>query len=190
MFVRKMPSENRSRRLLAALRDSPFTYEPVGASREDLVAAPAGYRLARYETILGRGDAVFERAVHVLGELGNYPASFTRVVRPDRIAPDAVFATVASHPGFVSVHPCRIIYTIDMDRRWGFGFGTLRGHAASGEERFVVTLDPDDGTVRYAVQAFSRPGGRLMRLGAPIVQAYQRRFRRETLVEMRRRTAG
>ena len=188
MFFLANPSDARIHQLLDDRADAPFTYADVGATRQRLRAAPPGYHLDSYKTKLGRGEVVFQRACEVLSELGNYPPSFTRVVRqPGVMRKDLMFATVASHVVFTSVHPCRVIYVIDdyKPRRFGFGFGTLSGHEESGEERFLITLDETDGTVRYEVQAFSRPHGLLTRLGAPVARAYQRRFQRETLQTMR-----
>lgn len=189
MFARKAPDPDRMRTLLNEWQAIPFPYAGVGATQEDLTRAPDGFRLDTYQTPLGRGRATFDRAVQALRELANYPPSFTRVVKPRAIAPGEVFATIASHPGFVSIHPCRIIYVLQEEEeegRFGFGFGTLPGHAVCGEERFRVTLDPSDQTVRYSVQAFSRPGSIWLMLGAPFVRAYQRRFRRETQRAMQR----
>ncbi|MBK6811923.1 MAG: DUF1990 domain-containing protein [Sandaracinaceae bacterium] len=78
---------------------------------------------------------------------------------------------------------CRVIYVAREPSSFAFGFGTLPGHAESGEESFRVTLDDD--VVRYDVQAFSRPHGVLSRLGAPVARSYQLRFQRETLEWMR-----
>ena len=38
--------------------------------------------------------------------------------------------------------PCRVVYVVDEPDRRGFAYGTLPGHAESGEERFVVRYDP------------------------------------------------
>jgi uncharacterized protein (UPF0548 family) len=145
--------------------------------------------LDRYGVELGRGRAVFDRARAALSRIENYPRSFTRIVhRPMKLEPGVQFATVASHMGFYSVHPCRVLYVIDEPSRFGVGFGALPGHAECGEERFVVTLE--DEVVRYDVQAFSRPHTLLARLGAPVTRAYQRRFQRETVETMRRASAA
>ncbi len=129
---------------------------------------------------------MFDRCCVALGNLANYPSSFMRIVRhPEEISEGSLFAPLVTHFGFVSVHPCRVIYTVREADCYGFGFGTLPGHAESGEERFLIRLDGD--VVHYEVQAFSRPVGALPRLGAPIVRCFQRRFQRETVQAMRDR---
>ncbi len=169
--------------MLRARATAPFTYDAVGSTANELTAAPPGYVLDRYGVVLGRGVDVFDRARRALSLLRNYPPSFTRVVMDrEALAPDALFATVAAHLGFASVHPCRVIRLYEDEGRYGVSFGTLRGHAESGEERFLVSMV--DEVVRYDVQAFSRPHAWLARIGAPITRGYQRRFQRETLVRM------
>ena len=63
--------------------------------------------------------------------------------------------------------PCRVVWVVDEPDRRGFGYGTLPGHPASGEESFVVSLRPN-GEVVYELRAFSRLATRLSRLGAPV----------------------
>lgn len=185
VFFLSEPSDDDIRSLLGTVADAPYTHRDVGLTEGALDAAPRGFRLDRYGTDLGEGRAVFERAVAALARIENYPPSFTRVVRQaGELAPGHVFATVASHLGFVSVHPCRVLYVIREHTRFGFGFGTLPGHAESGEERFVVELVGS--MTRYEVLAFSRPTGLITRLGAPVARSYQLRFQRETLATMRR----
>lgn len=168
--------------LLEAKAEDPFTYADVGATEDDLAEAPRGFHLDRYGAVVGEGRPAFERCCEALGRIGNYPA-FSRIVRrPGELVPGSLFATVVTHFGFVSVHPCRVIYVLRGPDRFGFGFGTLPGHAESGEERFTVRLDGQQ--VRYEVQAFSRPTGLLPRLGAPVARSFQLRFQRETLAVM------
>lgn len=183
MFFLSNPSDAQILAVLADLSDAPFTHVEVGSTEQDLVRAPPGFTLDRYGTELGRGRDVFERACAALSRIENYPPSFTRIVRqPGELAPGRMFATIASHPGFYSAHPCRVLYVMREEQRFGFGFGTLPGHAESGEERFMITFDGEQ--VRYEIQAFSRPHGLLSRLAAPISRAYQLRFQRETLATM------
>lgn len=190
MFFARPPGAARVRELLAARRDAPFTYDAVGATEAELTAAPPGFVLDRYGAELGAGEVVFERARAALCRIANYPPSFTRVVRmsDEPLAPGALFATLATHLGFVSVHPCRVLFVHDEPGCFAFGFGTLPGHAESGEERFRVRVDGDQ--VRYDVQAFSRPHGLLSRLGAPVARHYQLRFQRETKAHMQALARG
>ncbi len=53
----------------------------------------------------------------------------------------AVGSEVIVHLGPVRV-PCRVVYVVDEPDRRGFAYGTLPGHAESGEELFLVRYDP------------------------------------------------
>ncbi len=184
LFFRRAPKDPEVRAIAAARREAAFGYDGVGTTRERLAAAPAGFELDQYGAGLGEGDEVWRRGRAALQRLRNYPPAFTRVVwETEREAHEgALFATVASHFGFFSVHPCRVIFVVDEPNRFAVGFGTLPGHAELGEECFSLTRK-DDGGVRYDVQAFSRPQG-LARLGAPVARGLQRRFQRETILQM------
>ncbi len=195
MFFLSRPSAEKLRATLSALREAPFTHADVGLTRRDMTTAPSGFVLDRYSTELGHGAHVFARAREALSRLENYPESFTEIVRtPGELASGHVFGTLAHHLGFWSLHPCRVIYVIDQtsgdETVFGFGFGTLPGHAEIGEERFLIRWSGVSDEVCYDVQAFSRPGQLLTKLGAPVTRSYQRRFQKETVVEMRRRSRG
>ena len=92
-------------------------------------------------------------------------------------------AVLVSHLGVFSLNPARIVYVIDEPRRFGFAYGTLRGHAEIGEERFSVEHLADD-SVLYDLYAFSRPGP-LACLGYPYARALQKKFARESLEAMK-----
>ena len=191
MFYLRRPSDDDLRRKLERLRSAEFTHADVGLTEQELTRAPDGFVLDRYSTELGVGDDVFTRGRRVLETVGNYPPSFTRVIRVDHtLEPGMVFGTLAKHLGFWSLHPCRVIYVVDdavaESVRFGFGFGTLPGHAEIGEERFLIRRALSTNVVTYEVQAFSRPGQLVTKLGAPVTRAYQKRFQRETVGHMRR----
>lgn len=187
MFLLLRPTRARIESYLAGERGKPFSYAEVGAS---LATPPSGYAVDSYGTVLGRGEACFERARSALMRFRNYPEPWTHVVTDGDRSPEEglVFVAHIEHLGFHSLNSCRVIRVVDDDgamRRWGFAFGTLLGHEEQGEERFLVTFDRTTGEVRYDVLAFSRPRGPLARLGAPIARALQRRFHTDTCAAMR-----
>jgi uncharacterized protein (UPF0548 family) len=67
-----------------------------------------------------------------------------------------------------------VVYVVDETDRRGFAYGTLPGHAESGEERFVVRYDPATDEVYAEVTAFSRHGTWWSRLGSPVTSVVQR----------------
>ena len=156
-------------------------------------AAPKGFRLDAYGTEVGRGEEDFALACEALTIFAHYPSSFTRVYAlTPRVEVGTVFGTIATHFGFASMHPCRVFEVIDepASQKFGFAIGTLPGHIGEGEERFLVSLDETDGSVRYEVRAMSRPHGLLGRLGGPFFRHFQVRFQGETCAAMRDFVAG
>ena len=81
--------------------------------------------------------------------------------------------------------PCRIVGVIDGQTRWGFAYGTLPGHPEQGEESFAVSMSADR-TVRFEIEAFSRPGDPIVRLSGPIGRGIQRGGTRSYLSALRR----
>lgn len=191
MSLRK-PTDTEVAALIARERGAAFTYAEVGATADEPM--PVGYAHDVYGTVLGRGEACFERAAAALARFANYPRAFTRIHADGNATPHAglVFVAEIAHLGFHSQNGCRVITVVDElgpIRRYGFAFGTLPSHEERGEERFVVSFDRVSDEVRYDVRAFSKPRGALARLGAPIARALQRRFQRETCEAMRAASA-
>ena len=85
----------------------------------------------------------------------------------------AVGSEVIVHLGPVRA-PCRVVYVVDEPDRRGFAYGTLPGHAESGEELFFVRYDPATDEVYAEVTAFSRHATWWSRLGSPVTSVAQR----------------
>lgn len=79
---------------------------------------------------------------------------------------------VAPFGPFEMAVPNRVVGVVDEPRRFGFAYGTLDGHAETGEERFLAE-DLGDGCLRLSVRIHARPGSRLARLGRPVVRRLQ-----------------
>ncbi|MEO3776898.1 DUF1990 domain-containing protein [Micromonospora sp. B11E3] len=146
-----------------------LTYPEVGATRADRL--PAGYRHLRHRRRLP--DGCFPVAAEAVLSWRLHRSAGVRV-RTD--APRAA-ATVAVTPGLGLGPlrlwgPCEVVWAEEGDRRAGFGYGTLPGHPARGEEAFVVARD-DAGAVWFEVRAFSRPDRWLMRAAGPLGRAVQ-----------------
>lgn len=58
-------------------------------------------------------------------------------------------------------------------QRSGFGYGTLPGHPASGEEAFIARIKAN-GSVHFEVLAFSKPSGLIYKLGSSVTALSQR----------------
>ena len=60
----------------------------------------------------------------------------------------------------------------------GAGVAVAPGHVECGEERFVVSFEPETGEVTYEIAAFSRPATLLAKLGYPLARRLQHAFAR------------
>jgi uncharacterized protein (UPF0548 family) len=161
---------------------SPLTYPEVGATRDGPL--PAGYRHLRYRTPLGAG--VFDVAADAVLTWRMHRAAGVRVTAS---APRAeVGVTLVSGLGVGPLRlnaPSEVVWVVDDGRRAGFGYGSLAGHPARGEEAFLVERG-DDGQVWFSVTAFSRPAGWLMRGAGPAAVAVQHAYVRRCGAVLRR----
>jgi uncharacterized protein (UPF0548 family) len=149
-----------------------LTYPEIGATRNGPL--PPGYRYVHHRTYLGR--EVFARAGEAVLTFRMHRATGARITADaDRAAP-GVRVRVGVGPGPLSA-PCEVVWVVDDDRRAGFGYGTLPGHPARGEEAFVVEQD-DEARVWFSVTAFSVPARWPMRLAGPLARIAQREYAR------------
>ena len=149
----------------------------------------------RNRTKLGEGRDTLDRAVEALHSWKMFDVGWVRLVPEDApIEAGTTVAVLARHYGFLSLDPCRIVYTIEEDDggcvRLGFAYGTLPGHGERGEERFTVEWRRDDDSVFYDLYAFSRPNHLLAKLGYPLARRLQHRFARDSLRAMLRATGS
>lgn len=157
-------------RVLAEQRGEAVTYDAVGATQGTM---PDGYRADRYELVLGQGDDVFRRAVDGLLQWEAHRGAGLRLC-PKLPAIEVGTTLVAAVPlGPISaIAACRIVAVEDRPDRFGFAYGTLPAHPEEGEEAFAVERD-EDGTVRFAIWAFSKPRHPVARYGAPLGRLIQ-----------------
>ncbi len=154
---------------LSALSGKPLTYAEVGATAGNM---PAGYHHLHKSSVIGRGRDRFETAAAQGMAWGMLRGAGLRVTATTPVA--QIGAEVLVHLGPV-VAPCRVVYVVDEPDRRGFAYGTLAGHAESGEELFLVRYDPATEDVIAEVVAFSRHATWWSRLGAPVTSLVQRR---------------
>jgi uncharacterized protein (UPF0548 family) len=140
----------------------------VGATSGPL---PAGYHHVQKSAVIGHGRSRYEAAAEEGMRWGMLRGAGLRVEATSDVA--AVGAEVIVHLGPVRA-PCRVVYLVDESDRRGFAYGTLPGHAESGEERFVVRYDPATDEVYAEVVAFSRHATWWSRLGSPVTSVAQR----------------
>ncbi|WP_436527445.1 DUF1990 family protein [Actinoplanes sp. HUAS TT8] len=149
---------------------TPLTYPEVGLTRTGPL--PDGYRHLRHRTRLGSGETVFTTAGEAVLTFRMHRATGAKVRTDAERAAPGVRLSIGLGP--VSA-PCEVVWITQDQNKIGFGYGTLPGHPASGEEAFVVERDERD-DVWFAVTAFSRPAGALMRLAGPFAVLVQRAY--------------
>ena len=184
MFRLTRPSEDEVRRFIANQEHVEFSYPEVGASAGTV---PAGYDVDNNRIELGSGEQIWLRAVAVRAwSMFNIPR--VRLYWPDApLKVGAVVAVCVRGFGFFSLNACRNVYVVDENgaaERFGFAYGTLRDHAETGEERFMVEWNRATDKVCYDILAFSRPRHALAKLGYPLSRSLQKQFANDSKIAM------
>ena len=182
MFRLRFPSEDQLAALLKRANAKGFNHPAV--SPKALTDFPPGFVIDEYGAPLGQGEDLFHRAVEAIGTFRMYPPSWTRIYAPHSpFELDTPFLSLTRQLGLWAVLPGRIIETVDetteSTRTRSFAFGTLKGHAETGVERFRIRWDLTTNEVHYEVLAVSHPIG-LTRLATPIARHFQTNFHRES----------
>jgi uncharacterized protein (UPF0548 family) len=171
-------------RLVEDLKSAQPTYDDLGAT---LVGKrPEGFHHHSYETVLGSGIDTFHSAIAGLKSWEAHRIAGVRVFpEGQEIQTGATVVVTVGTPLLALAAPCRIVSVIDGQSRWGFAYGTLPGHPEQGEEAFAVSIAPDE-TVRFEIEAFSRPGDILVRLAGPVGRGFQQGGTRNYLTALKR----
>ncbi|WP_265521907.1 DUF1990 family protein [Oerskovia flava] len=154
-----------------------LTYPEVGATLTgDL---PTGYaHLHVRHRLSGRARSPADLAW--LGEqLLTWRVHAAAAVRLDADGPVAVVGgRVATHLGIWGlgvVEPCEIVWVERTPEAVAFGYGTLPGHAFTGEERFAIERD-QAGDLWLAIDVFSNPALWWLRPLRSLLPVFQRLF--------------
>ena len=146
---------------------------------------PEGYRLVRRDVALAAKDPARAFAALSNGIL-SWQLHRLAGLRVSADAPRAAVGVTVS-PGFGVGRlrlgaPCRVIWAREIQdddggdpvlgQRAGFGYGTLAGHPARGEEGFYAELT-SQGQLLFRVAAYSVPSTLAYRLGAPVARLAQ-----------------
>jgi uncharacterized protein (UPF0548 family) len=191
MFSLHMPSTKAIRRFLASEAALSFTYAAVGATA---TTPPVGFIVDHTRVKLGQGEAVFNAAKAALQRWDQFRLGWVEPAAPEAaIRVGEVVGVLGRTMGVWSLNSCRIIYVLDESEpvsKFGFAYGTLPGHVARGEERFLIEWDRRDNDVWYDILAFSRPNHFLTRVGYYFVRRLQKQFGRDSVASMRRSVAA
>ncbi len=162
MLLLTKPAGRQCTAFIEAEKNKPFSYAETGrtASPEPV----AGYDNDFNSIILGKGEVVWEAAKSAVRNWKMFPGGWTFIYPGETpLREGEVVAMAARVLGLWWLNSCRIVYVIDEERRFGFAYGTLPGHAEKGEELFLVER-AENGVIRYSMRAFSRPRHWLARL--------------------------
>jgi uncharacterized protein (UPF0548 family) len=180
LFCLTRPSEDEVRRFISDQSHSEFSYPEVGASA---ATPPPGYNVDHCRIKLGSGERAWQRAVSAVRRWQMFDMPWVELCWPATpIREGAVVAVSIRQFGFFSLNAARIVYLVEESSgkegamRFGFAYGTLPGHAESGEERFTVEWSPHDGSVSYEILAFSRPKHPMAKLAYPFSRHLQKKF--------------
>lgn len=193
MWFARKPSPAFVRTFLDGMRDDPFSYEGVGATRSDTPHAPQGYLFDLNRRHLGQGHAAFDAACDALRRWEMFSLGWVEPGDPTApLVAGTPIAMMARTGGLWCLNACRIVYEITEEtapmRRFGFAYGTLPHHVERGEERFTIEWREDD-SVWYDLRAFSRPHRWYTWAGYPFTRRLQRRFVAGSLDAMSRAVA-
>jgi len=182
----RKPSPEVVQRFLASQAKFTFTYSAVGATAK---TPPAGFAVDHTRARLGEGQEVFRSASAALRRWEQFRLGWVEPGSPDvPLRPGEVVAIMGKAIGMWWLNACRIVYVVDDESgpvcRFGFAYGTLPGHAESGEERFLIEWNQSENSVWYDILAFSRPNRFLARLAYPVVRRLQKRFARDSATGM------
>ena len=185
MFSLRKPSTESVQGFLSDQKNRDFTYSAVGGTAG---TPPAGFVVDHTRIQLGHGKLVFDAAKTAIKCWEHFQLGWAESSSRDiPIEKGQVVGVMARVFGLWCLNACRIVSVIDETgdiNRYGFVYGTLPGHVASGEERFQVEWNRSDETVWYDILAFSRPNHFLTRLGYPMVRRIQKKFASDSAAAM------
>jgi uncharacterized protein (UPF0548 family) len=186
MLLLKKPSDSYINEFVAKQSSLDVTYAQVLSTKNG--AVPPGYGSDHVTVILGSGAQCFSLASQAVRNWHEFKVGWVQVYPKDvLLKPGNTVAVLAQFLGLWSLNACRILYVIDEETRFGFGYGTLPVHEEIGEERFLIEWDRSSDAVSYDILAFSNPSRWWWWLFFPIHRIAQDKFRRDSLSALKKR---
>jgi len=152
-------------------------YPGIGGTEHGV--APVGYDRVLEEARLGTGLGVYRRVADgILGWELQRRAGLTVRADAPRAVPGAHVVSGFGVGPFRLPAPCQVVWAREpapdgVPQSAGFGYGTLPGHPARGEESFEVEIN-SHGEVWLRIRAFSRPANWFYAAGGLVTRAAQR----------------
>lgn len=178
---------------LRGLKEAPFNHEYAGYSKDSDEAPSSKFSVLERNVRIGTGKSDFAKAsrflesFEMINDLG-----WAEVIDPrgeDRVSfrpGDVIGTLVHCYKVVWALNPCRITSVRKEVNLSEIGFSTLSGHLIAGEERFRITLNPDD-SVFFSMFSFTRGtptgpgvlgvgGGIVGKIAMPFIRPLQRSF--------------
>ena len=156
---------------IAAYRDVRLGLDPTCRPS---VSPPPGFRHERFSRQIGASESDFLRGRAGLQQWRAHRDSGVEVSPVEaEVAVGETVAIVTCQLGLWVLAACRIEAVLDESDAFGFTYSTLPDHPECGFETFTVRRAP--GAVRFEIEATSRPGIPLVRLGGVVTRKPQRR---------------
>lgn len=176
MLLLQRPTDNLIDATINAQRHADLTYDCVGWTARS--AAPAGFTVQQWSSLIGNGVRAFERAKDAVRQYRMLDIGWLQRIGPaEPVSPNSTICMLARQVGLYSLNVARIVYVDDQSAdRFGFGYGTLPEYPLIGEERVTVDWDAASENVTFEIFSFSRPSSMLMSMGRPFIRRAQRRF--------------
>lgn len=179
------PNQKTLSSILSQQQAVEFSYPEVGATATQ---PPVGYVVDHTRVSLGHGKPVFQSAKTALQRWQHMRLGWVDVWSPEtELHVGQNVAIMGWAMGLWWTNLCRIVYTVDEVGdvvNFGFANGTLPGHIAQGEERFLLQWDQKTDEVHYEILAFSKPNRLFVKLAYPIVRNRQQRFGQQSAAAM------
>lgn len=154
-----------------------LNYPGVGSTERG--TAPAGFTGVLQEARLGNGLDVYRRVAHGILAWDLHRQAGLRVwADSPAVVPGARVVSGFGAGPFRLNAPCEVVWVHEPSpegtpQSAGFGYGTLPGHPARGEESFEVEINKA-GEVYLRIRAFSKPGNWFYAAGGLVTRAAQR----------------
>ena len=171
---------------IASFRDRRVESDPTSVPS---VAAPPGFHREQFSRNIGAGDADFQRARAGLQQWRAHRGSGVEV-HPDHaeVSVGETVAIMTRQLGLWVLAACRVSSVTDESDVFGFTYVTLPDHPECGYESFTVRRTPDE--VRFDIEATSKAGILLVKVGTPVTRQLQKRATNRYLDALARWTAA
>ncbi|MHA7305983.1 DUF1990 family protein [Arthrobacter sp. TMN-49] len=166
----------------------PLDYPYLGLTRlvaqksADAAQWPTGFDHVDKTLAVGAGQEAFAALAEGIMTWQIQRLAGLQVTAPPRAV---ARATVVSGFGVGNLRlpvPCEVVWALEPQlmsgpdgtemQMAGFGYGTLPGHPALGEEAFIA-MKTADGGVHFRLLAFSKPAGLIYTIGSPLTKLAQ-----------------